>query len=129
MHNSSKQLYLVYNLTIEANTSMGRRCVVSSCINSKGKPVDTVHIFPKNNAFQHLRWTEFVRLAPAVNIDQVNLDNFGLCSLHFPLESFTSRSEELSWNKSDAKQLKKCAFSNQLFPGVRLESLDGRKAG
>jgi hypothetical protein len=60
---------------------MGRNCIILGCVNSRKNPVDTVHKFPEDQALRNL-WIQAA--GPLTKeIGCLNIENHGVCSLHF----------------------------------------------
>jgi len=62
---------------------MGRKCCVVRCPNSIRKPTGTVHRFPRIQLIRE-RWLQSLR----GQLKNVNLENTGICNLHFSKDDY-----------------------------------------
>ncbi|CAL8070762.1 unnamed protein product [Orchesella dallaii] len=94
---------------------MGRRCAITGCVNYTDKPINTVHLFPKSNPYMRKRWIEFVKMASNLEVENVNLDNFGICVRHFSSSSHACiQTEECRTERSRTDVLKPTAVPTLL---------------
>ena len=71
--------------------TMVRRCCVNLCPNSRGKPTQVIHLFPKNESKKNI-WIDSLRgfVKAAVNF---NLTVHGVCSNHFNKDDYVKNGE------------------------------------
>ncbi|CAL8073294.1 unnamed protein product [Orchesella dallaii] len=94
---------------------MGRRCAITGCANYADKPINTVHLFPKSNPYMRKRWIEFVKMASNLDVEKVNLENFGICVRHFSSSSYSCiQTEESRTERSRTDVLKPTAVPTLL---------------
>jgi len=97
----AKRVHRVFPEPVLSSTNykMVRKCAVSTCKNYQ-KPKDTIHSFPTNNPHQLKRWVQFVKLVSKLNVEQVNLEHYGVCACHFSHESYLITKTETQRNQN-----------------------------